>query len=263
MIRVYLTHGVVRNFDRSRLVHRNLLDRDVFVAHLRSRNQPYVPLERALRGEGDALTVDDATHSGAEAARLARENGHAVTFFINPWHVAEARPYAPALLNAFFDTASSIRFRGMEWPGTAEGKRAAREELKKAIRAAKTGEEQERVIEESARESGVAIQLPPHLETLSTGDVRELQEIGVDIRNHGWMHLHHDVLTPEEKERNISAGEEWLRHEYDVESDDFAVPWGIERDRLRDHGVWYLFDLSAPPGFFGEGLVNREDLLLS
>lgn len=111
------THGVVPNANPDLFLHLNLLDRHRFIAHLQGREQPYVPLSTCLRGEGDALTIDDSTLAAAEAARLARYYGHAVTLFVNGYNIAEQKCYSFSRLDAALDAAKveSVVYEGREY----------------------------------------------------------------------------------------------------------------------------------------------------
>src|SRR5215208_1735542 len=95
-------HGVVEGMSTARFCHRNLLDRSEFVHHLTER-PPYLSIAAALAGEGRAITIDDATFAAADAALLAREFGHSVMIFINPYNVLTGTVYFFGILNVLLD----------------------------------------------------------------------------------------------------------------------------------------------------------------
>src|SRR5438045_1839574 len=100
---IYTMHGVVRDLCVNCFVHRNMLDELQFVDYLNRRRSAFVGVEDALRGVGDALTIDDSTEAAARAAYLAREYGHQVTLFINPYNVENCSPYFFSVLNVALD----------------------------------------------------------------------------------------------------------------------------------------------------------------
>ena len=99
---IYALHGVIDRVDGKLFSHRNMTPADRVRARL-DTGQKMVPLADALAGKGDALTIDDATVASAQAALLARQLGHAVTLFVNPWQVADGRAYAFAALHWLLD----------------------------------------------------------------------------------------------------------------------------------------------------------------
>src|SRR5688572_10557560 len=102
MRRVFTLHGVAPDVNSRRSIYRNIADEAALSSILSSRPQ-FVPLTAAVAGEGDALTVDDATRCSADAALLARRYGHAVTLFVNPDHVDPPRPHSFHLLSVLMD----------------------------------------------------------------------------------------------------------------------------------------------------------------
>src|SRR4051794_15158027 len=96
-------HGVVRERNRDLFVHRNRLDHNGFELYLKKRHQRFVSIELALRGEGDALTIDDGTHAAGVAAQLAVKHGHAATLFVNPYHTVSGDSYFFAWVDTALD----------------------------------------------------------------------------------------------------------------------------------------------------------------
>ncbi len=100
---VFLLHGIARDLDPMRFVHRSLVDSIAFARYLDVPPKPFVPLQDAVKGQGDALTIDDAIVASAQAALTARQHGHPVTLFVNSGNIEGAHPYGLYLLNAIND----------------------------------------------------------------------------------------------------------------------------------------------------------------
>lgn len=267
MTRIVAMHGIVRECNPALFVHRNMDDWDRFERHLKERSAPYVSVDDARAGKGDALTIDDSTHAAADAARLARTLGHEVTFFINPWNIVENTTYIPALLNVLMDgiTAHEFNLEGrLISVQSAEEKKLFRSRFKEFLNAILSLEEQERVIRARAKNNSLSLTVPEHLQTVSVAELEVLKKEGVTIQNHGWKHLHHDVLSSEEKVINVEEGRQWLQDTLGIEAVDFAIPFGVE-NRLSfppTKGVWYLLDSTRPTGVVGDRLFNRSILAL-
>src|SRR5580692_10214010 len=101
---IFTMHGVVALQSSPSLSQRWLLDADEFDSFV-SRRKVFEPLDRALRDEADALTIDDATQAAYHAAMIARRHGHAVTLFINSRNVHDMTPYYLHVLSAILDNA--------------------------------------------------------------------------------------------------------------------------------------------------------------
>jgi hypothetical protein len=172
--------------------YRNLLEAQQFCAFLRSAPK-FVPLADALQGRGRALTIDDATVASARAAKLARDFGHSVTLFINPWNIVARQPYWSSRLNTLLDSVETPKFLldGRVYDLTTfEGKSEFRAHVKILMRRHRNPEDNIALIDRIEEELGVkGHDIPYHDHCLDMEDVRELHGIGVDIQNHGWTHL--------------------------------------------------------------------------
>lgn len=266
--RVWAMHGVIEEVDRQRFAHRNLLETEAVRQHLRSRSA-YVSLADALAGNGDALTIDDATCAGADAALLARQHGHAVTLFVNPGQVESREPYHFLVLNTALDALSDERctFEGTTYPtATTAERQALRRTIKSRLATIKEERGRLEFVRALGREWGVHdLRVPAHFETLSRDDLIELCSAGVDLQNHGWSHSHHPNLTPSESLREIHEGRRWLERELNLQAPYFAVPFG---DAL-PHGptseacdVWFSVDHRMPRGAYPPNVFNREELAI-
>ena len=71
MTRIFAIHGMAPSIERGRFAFRNLCDVDTLGRFL-SAVPPLLSLSDALASSGCALTIDDATKAGGDAALLAR-----------------------------------------------------------------------------------------------------------------------------------------------------------------------------------------------
>lgn len=261
------THGVVPAADVTLFTHRNLIDTDRFVTQLRNRRRPYVPLNACLKGEGDALTIDDSTYAAMQAARLAREHGHAVTLFVNGYNIRENKPYYFSRLNAALDGAKveAVIYEGCEYDLRA---RAAKQRFRSSVkmRLAQVGTELDRenfVCEIGALLGIDDIVVPLFLQPITSADLMQLGAGGVDIQNHGWTHAPVGALPPEAYAANIQRGREWLHETCNADADLFAAPNGdgLPLWHTSPHyRTWLLHDGARPLGKLAPGLFNRRTL---
>jgi hypothetical protein len=167
---VFVAHGVVACKQRSLFVHRNLEDEALYAASLR-RARPFVCLRRALRGDGHALTIDDGTQAAGRAALIARDLGHAVTLFVNPWNVLNETAYYFSVLNALLDatTTTSIRVGSLEYAATTFAERhALRRLIKEQLCSERTEDGRARVLNEWRERLAVSdVTVPPYLHPLT------------------------------------------------------------------------------------------------
>ena len=264
MSRILAIHGVAAHVDSRRFAFRNLSDVHSLNRFL-SSSRRFVPLPEALAGRGDALTVDDATRAGADAALLARTHGHAVTLFVNPGQVESGAPHSFLMLNALLDSLVG-RQREFEGEVFAVSTTVHRQVLRRAIKARlrEVADEQARLdlVRMLAAEWGIArLDVPPHFSTLSKGDLIALRDAGVDLQNHGWLHTHHAILSAHESGREVRDGRAWLQRELDLDAMYFAVPYG---EALPLPGaadaceVWFTGTDALAPGPHPSKVFNRE-----
>lgn len=263
------THGIVQNANQALFVHRNLLDSAMFEEHLRGREQPYDPLQSVVKGTGTALTLDDSTRAAADAAKLARRLGHAVTLFINGFHIAEGRPYFFSRLNVVLDTTdmAAVDYDGICWTLSERiGKERFRKVVKKRLAAIGDENQRDEVVTEIAELLGRKdASVPDHLRVITLDELRELVQIGVDIQNHGWTHSRVGAMSATAHAEDIRKGREWLRRTCGIEADLYAVPNGdgLPTDgQFRHCRAWFLLDDSRPYGEVFPGVFGRRTLLL-
>lgn len=259
---VYCMHGVVHKKNEGLFIHRNMNDADAFVEHLRSRPAPYVSLQDARAGKGDALTIDDATYAACAAIRMAYEEGHHITWFVNPWNIQNRTPYAPALLNTLLDSITSdvLIWRGERYfVRTCDEKKIVRSRIRHSIQHLTPPDDAD-AVEICAQQNGVILALPEHLNTVSKDEFLNVATRGsnLSISNHGWQHIHHEKLTSDKKRANIEKGRTWLHEVLRTDSPEFAVPFGVDSNPCSSAGeTWYLLDEEKKPGVVDASLFNR------
>ena len=266
-IEIFAMHGVTDGVRRDRFQHRNLLEADHFCAFLRSAPK-FVPLADALQGHGRALTIDDATVASARAARLARDFGHAVTLFINPWHIEARQPYWFSRLNTLLDSVEAPKFSldGRNFDLTTfDGKSELRTHLKTLMRRHTNPEQSIALIDRIEAQLGVASnEIPQHDHCLDIEDVRELHGIGIDIQNHGWTHLDPLAGNLTQFTDQFHKARSWLKDRLAIETRFFASPFGEFLPHLdflrRNETVCLLLHNDLPPGSVEDSIVNRITL---
>jgi peptidoglycan/xylan/chitin deacetylase (PgdA/CDA1 family) len=261
---IYTLHGVAPAVDPARFADRNI-SHERKLGALFSRMETFVPLERAMSGEGAALTIDDATYASAAAARLARRYGHAVTLFVNPGQVETGQPYSFNMLGVLLDNVkrSSVTLDERKFPARSFQQRdVIRARLKAQLRIMLSEDERIRLIEKLAAEWCPApLTMPRFLETLTVADLEALRDEGVAIQNHGWSHTCHASLSAMGSQSEIDRGREWIARRLGVDANIFAVPFG---DVLPPEGVdcaaWLIVDHTRPLGRISESVWNRDTL---
>lgn len=265
MPRVYTLHGVAPNVDPRRFIYRNIADLASLSSILSSR-PPFVPLAAAVAGDGDALTIDDATRCAADAAMLARRHGHAVTLFVNPEHVDPPQPHSFHLLNVLMDGLhdGGVELGGKRHATRTLGERSRlRAHLKDQLRDVWQESDRRELIERLASEWNVPLDVPSFLEPLGIGDLKTLLDAGVEIQNHGWSHCCHRRLDPAESAHEIERGAAWLADRLGVEARFFAVPYGdaVPGDMSAlPCDLWLTVDERYPSGPLSHGIWNRDNL---
>jgi peptidoglycan/xylan/chitin deacetylase (PgdA/CDA1 family) len=267
MGQVFAMHGVVPGAEPTRFVTRFLSDTDEFSGFLAGKT--FVPLADALLGNGNALTVDDATRAAAEACRMVRGAGQPVTLFVNPGQVESGQPYWFVLLKVLCDglRETEYPFKGVRYPAATLRDRIR---LRQAVR-----EPISRIPDEAGRIAAVRELaeswklappiVPAHGATLSLADLKELVGLGVDIQNHGWSHANHGALSPAESASEVRRGREWLRDHLGGDPAIFAVPFGAPlpaAEAAAECSHWLTLTDTHPPGAIQEGVWNRKDLTL-
>ena len=265
---VFSAHGMIpKASPQTRFEHRNLVDTERFLRYLASRERPFVPLLQAILGQGDALTVDDATAESVGMCEAAVQQGHAASLFVNPHHVLNGKPHFWSCVNTALDhtQSDSVTFEGQTWPlNTFKEKSALRAAWRSAISACPRIEDVDRISSELA--ASLKVDEPVRNGTVSIARLQQLAKAGVAILNHGWSHIDFHVCSEIEISASIRRTEVWLRN-CGLGGDFFAVPFGEfqpSETLLRETGqTWLLDNSNLPHGPIKKGLFNRKTLILS
>jgi hypothetical protein len=269
-IKIFCIHGVVEKKNKKNFLHRNMLDREKFKEYLRQRETKFVSIDDTLEGKGDALTIDDGTEAGAEAAQIAVDLGHKVSLFINPFYIVNNQPYIFVLLNIILHSLAKdgVVFAGKSFlTNTFEEKKALRKIIKGYLAEYSDYAERLRILNDFISLNQIEIcDFPRHLKVISKERLRSLGQAGIDIQNHGWTHCSFLSLSSDQIVHSIRQASEWFISEIDCRTNYFAVPFGDaippSRNVLKETGCWFLLHDLLSTGFIGEGIYNRAPLVL-
>lgn len=258
-------HGIVRNHDGNRFTHRNLLDWAKFDDFLSKRKNKFVPLEKAILGQGDALTIDDSLQCAQDAALLCLKHGHQVTVFLNASHIETNKPYWFCILNHLLDSCihKSLVFNSKTYViDTLEQKKAFRKEFKKSV-----AHEIESSIQSRLQEIfGLHTDIPRHLKTLSLKDCLSMIQQGVTVENHGWSHRELSQQAQPIVMQDIADGRKWLQQNLFIRPTCYAVPFGklipTSNYDLGDIKTWFITYSQLNHRTNGHKVINRAELTL-
>jgi hypothetical protein len=266
-MRIDFLHGIVDHWVADSSTDRLYVSRASFEGHLKRRPAAYSTWGDSEPAGDDILMVDDATRAGAEACRLARDLGHEVIFFINPYQVVAGRPYFFSVLDVFIEerSASSVTYCGRSYDLT---QRTGVRELRKAVKVDlmhRSAPEAEADVATLGGLLGVtSVSLPAHLHPVSANELRGLRQRGVRIENHGWSHVEIRNMDDIQFREHIELGRRWLREELDVESRLYAVPFGLTELTAAQESIvaasYFLGNPDLPRGRIGTHCWNRYDI---
>lgn len=266
---IYAMHGSVATNSGCSFVDRNMISSAAFEEFLKARSSPFVDLDTALAGEGDALTIDDATQAAADAAYIARKHGHHVTVFVNPENIVEQVPYSFLQLNVLLDRATSktVTFQQQSHELVSfVHKKRFRNVVKERLRYSRSLTEDEILIAGLREALHVSERpMPTQFAPMSIAQLCALHDAGVRIENHGWSHRDLTALTWPVMLLQIRQAAEWLNKTCGRWPRFFAVPFGEclpvpSCDLFWD--VWFSLTRTLPFGWIGPKLVNRVPLML-
>jgi len=252
------------DWDGARLVDRLYVPRDVFTAHIEQSDKKYLGVESC--GPDDcALTVDDSTIAGAEACLIARQSGHEVTLFLNPYQIITQTPYFFTILNLAIDNLAE-RGGGSDpncsWrsPWLRNLRSQTRSRLMRLSDAALESELHKFLSEWDLEMPNV----PQEHRPLDMVMLARLVAAGVQIGNHGWSHTDISSLSERDLWDDISQAREWLRDATGQQVNLYAVPFGLATPPgtvlRRLDGLCLLADAGRPPGELTPKVVNRVDV---
>jgi peptidoglycan/xylan/chitin deacetylase (PgdA/CDA1 family) len=228
-----------------------------------------VPLSDALQGKGAALTIDDGTAAAGQAALLARQYGHHVTLFVNPWECAQSRPYYFSYLDCLLDqtNADQISFHGHTWSLQSFAEKAEFKRLvKQELRSEASIDALYDLISDVASCLHIDnISVPEHLRPLNKNELLQLAAAGVSIESHHWAHVDPVAQNCNEFAEQFETARLWFENSFGS-GNYFAAPFGEfappERFRRTNDVTCFLLDECRPPGAIGPHLVNRSALVI-
>lgn len=264
---IYVSHGVVGNHSSGLFCHQFLLDRKNFEFYIKHKPNKYVTIENALDGKGEAFTIDDATYSSYDAAKILKKYGHEVTFFINPFYIENQVDYWFLKLNFFLDTVSQskVNLDNKEFLLSAyQNKLTFRNELKAIVAGLPTEEERQQVLKTILKINIDKIKIPFYLKTISETDVLDLHRLGVNIQNHGWTHRQLKDAKEDDIKREIMLGKEWINKKLQYDPGFYAVPFGdcTPTNNLQNFTYWFLSKKSIALGSVSKKVYNRKGFKL-
>lgn len=268
--KIFCIHGIVEKRNKKNFLHRNMLDKEKFRKYLMQRERKFVSLDNALNGKGDALTIDDGTEAGAEAAQIAVSLGHKVSLFINPFYIAQNKPYVFVLLNVILHCLDKNKavFAGESFSiHSFEEKKALRKIIKNHLAKYPDYAERLKILNDFVSLNRIRLcDFPSHLKVISVDHLRKLAQSGVDIQNHGWTHCDFSSLSIDGIIQSIRQANEWFISEITYQTNYFAVPFGDvippSKNILRETSCWFLLHDLLGTGFIGEKIYNRAPLEL-
>lgn len=265
---IYISHGTVPRWSSQRISHALFLPEAKIARHLRWRRVKYVPLAQALRGQGDALTIDDGSHGALRLALMARHYNHAVSWFVNGRNVEDRTHYYPFQISSMLDNAqaTTCEFERVIWNlQTDAGRRALRLRIKAAYMRLRSHGAIEELIEVLARSLEVdATRMEHSLTTVGPAELCQAAMAGIDLQNHSWSHLNPQVLSEGERTAEAVKNEEYLSQFRKATTRVFAPPFGqeVSLSSVPAHFV-LLANRKLVSDHRHGNLANRCDLLLA
>ena len=264
---IFVSHGVVSPYSSDRISHGLCLPISRAALHLQLRREKYVPLAQAIVGQGDALTVDDATYAGLELVLLARRYGHAVSWFVNGSHVEHKIQYFPFQISCMLDETrlTECTFDGTAWNlDIKASRRAFRAHIKKMYMAMRSQDEITNLIDRLAQCLRSESTSPERaLRTVTAAELARAVLAGVDLQNHGWSHLNPQLFTEAERAADINQNDEYLGLYRREITPVFAPAFG-QRVLLTSPSHFLLLANRSLASDYKDGnVLNRGDLLLT
>jgi len=266
-IRVDALHGVVRTWRADRFSHKNYVSRRALAAYLRRQRSPYAERFPPPSTDSSLLTVDDSTRAAALACLIARQRGHGVQFFVNPYQISTGEPYFFTMMDAYIDhrAVSCVSFAGSRYSlATPDDRRRLRATLKRCLRNLQPSDSLTEIHAIGRGIAGRLLAVPDHSAPVTLADLHALQDAGVSVQSHGWSHRSIDAMTTPEFEEHVLRARDWLRQELGAAPELYAVPFGDvdvpEQWRSLVVETTFLLDGSLPAGFRRPRCINRTDI---
>ncbi len=268
MVRIYVMHNVVKDYDSSRMIHRNCFDYNAFDQWLQCSPEKFVSLSSGLRDNtGECITIDDATVGAFDAAMLCASHHHYATIFINPYYIVNKKHYWTHYLSLFMEQieAQPYTYKG-EWFDLSRPEK--RKKLRKIIKGdlSKIADEEGRIamLEQVFNKKTDEAQLPYHLQTMSEDQLNLLAENEyISVEYHGWTHGEISSMPLKQVEQELELGRTWFWKRLKVEINYFSLPFGKRQKQIEeiDNLPFVLMaDRDYSDEFGNERLHNRISL---
>lgn len=263
---IHLIHGAVEGQWHDSQGTRNYVAAKSLREYLARRNTMYLELNEAP-GFGEYLTVDDSTVGAAMACKIAREEGHNVTIFVNPYQIINGVPYFFSVLDAILDQCPEPR---MTYENTSFQIRDKRElkKLRLAVRSRMMTLPADTALAETI-EFGIAnqiesVEIPRHAQTMSLEDLIDLKEYGVNIGTHGWDHRDIKSMSFGDLVSDLSSADRWLTGILGKDVNVYAVPFGLatlpDDISIMESKCCFLANSAIPIGRVGPSCWNRSEI---
>jgi peptidoglycan/xylan/chitin deacetylase (PgdA/CDA1 family) len=263
---IHLLHGTVEYWAKGAQTCRNYVSTANLEEHLSKRTSKYGDWSPDCP-DGDVLTVDDATRGGADACILARQFGHSVLLFVNPWQVITGEPYFFSVLDAAMDarTEHNMLYRGETlWLKNPYHLRRFRKRAKALLMTMPASQAVAAAYDLAEKLGAKSLELPPHILPLTPAELCGLRDMGVRIESHGWSHTDIQSFDDAALIEDITRTREWLRSEIAADALLYAIPFGVSDIPLDlapmfPHG-YFLASSLRPQGKIAGRSWNRYDL---
>jgi peptidoglycan/xylan/chitin deacetylase (PgdA/CDA1 family) len=262
---IYLLHGCCQKARAHIRSERNFVSVDTLWQYLKSRPKKFGSL--GVDGTHDVLTVDDATNGAAIACAIAREAGHSVTVFVNPYQIETQREYWFTQLDAILDTTTARRTIYEDRLYELDSPKAERE-FRLSVKARLmrlAADDTDLAIKEIASSLGVdEFEVPVHGRVLRPSELVRLRNLGVSVENHGWDHKEIAACNSSDVASEIERARTWIQTHIGGAVRHYAVPYGLTRldscARKQIEGLVLLADQRDDLGAIGGRHWNRLDI---
>jgi hypothetical protein len=264
-VAVHLLHGCAEHWDAGLQSSRNFVSVPQLRTYLKRLDRKYEKFADTPNSP-HVLTVDDAIRGAADVCRIARELGHEVTLFVNPYNIEAQKPYFFTLFDSVLDGRQShhIRYAGIGYDLQKRPELGAfRLKAKEFLLTWNEAEAIEHVMMLSRVLCSPAPSVPKHALVISLEELAELHRLGVSIESHGWTHAEIRHLSDSQFAEHIARAKAWLAEKLGIVSDHYAVPFGLsslsEARRALVPGEVFLAHPGLEPGRAG-GHFNRVEI---
>lgn len=260
---IHTIHGTVKNWNYYSECHRLYVNENRFIQYLETLPYKYSRLDSV--DKTPAMTIDDSTKAGAEACIIARDMGHNVTLFINPWQIISQTLYPINLLDFAIDQRkkSKIHINDKYFDlSNRNTRRIFRNLIKESLKVLRTEAAINKVATIFEMLNASMTQFPDFIKPITIDELLLLKKLNVNIENHGWSHLDISSLNLEELNDDIVRSQRWIFDQLEVKSLLYAVPFGkimLPRRLQKLVKVCYLLDDKKPLGLNGKHW-NRLDI---